>query len=254
MDLNLKTYSSPKIVSEYARDKNLQKPEETIFKIISKDLPGMRMLDIGVGAGRTTLHFAGKVKEYIGVDYSEGMIKACREQFSDMKNASFEVMDMSKGFKRFNDGSFDFILISFNSIDHVNFEERGMVLQEMKRLLVKGGIFCFSTHNINSIKTPPEFRVKDIFSPYNLVKTIYLNALVLKTKRKLQKESKYVVVNDGAHFFGLNLMYVDLINQIKELEKVDFKNIRLFSESGKEIQDSKELVNYKDISLYFLCS
>ena len=216
MNLNLKTYSLPGTVAEYAKEKDLQMPEETIFNIISNDLPAMRMLDIGVGAGRTTGHFAGKVKEYTGVDYSEGMIKSCQEQFSDMNNVSFEVMDMGKGFKRFIDNSFDFILISFNSIDYSSFEERRTVLEEMKRLFSDGGLLCFSTHNINFIKAPPKFRFKEIFSPRSMVKSIYLNILALKNKSKIQKGNKpYVIVNDGAHAFGLNTMYVDLVEQIK---------------------------------------
>ena len=38
------------------------------------------MLDIGVGTGRTTMHFAGLVKEYVGVDYSSALIQACPEK------------------------------------------------------------------------------------------------------------------------------------------------------------------------------
>ena len=43
------------------------------------------MLDIGVGGGRTTLHFDKLFKEYIGVDYVESMIKASWERLHDIK-------------------------------------------------------------------------------------------------------------------------------------------------------------------------
>jgi ubiquinone/menaquinone biosynthesis C-methylase UbiE len=255
MDINQRTYSSAKIVNLYASEPDLQKPEATILKILENDLYNKRMLDIGVGAGRTTAHFVNRVKEYVGVDYSEGMIKVCLERFKDTKNARFEVMDMTKGLKDLPDNSFDFVLISFNSIDHLTFDERTDVLKQVRRILTKDNPFCFSTHNINFIKYPPAFKFKDLFSPYSFVKTTYLNALSLKNRRKLRAEnSTNIVVNDGAHTFGLNLMYVDLVEQVKNLEKAGFKDIRVFSETGPEITSQEALINSRDMSVYYLCN
>src|SRR6185437_3554474 len=231
MNINQRTYSSAKIVSLYAADKELQKPEATIFNILKNELHTKRMLDIGVGAGRTTSHFV-----------------------KDVKNARFEVMDMTKGLKGIQDNSFDFILISFNSIDHLTYSERNEVLGQVRRILTKDNPFCFSTHNINFLKAPPAFKWKDLFSPYALVKTTYLNLLSLKNRRKLLNEnSSHIIVNDGAHTFGLNLMYVDLINQMESLEKAGFNNIRVFSESGEEIKSREELASARDMSVYYLC-
>lgn len=41
------------------------------------------MLDIAVGAGRTTLHFASLIKSYVGIDYSSGMITECKKSLGD---------------------------------------------------------------------------------------------------------------------------------------------------------------------------
>lgn len=80
-------------------------------------LPEMRMLDIGVGAGRTTHHFAPLTKEYIGVDYSKNMIKARRRKFRNYpKKLTFKVAD-ARDLKLFGDKYFDFALFSFNGID-----------------------------------------------------------------------------------------------------------------------------------------
>jgi ubiquinone/menaquinone biosynthesis C-methylase UbiE len=46
----------------------------------------MKMLDIGVGRGRTTMHFAQAAEEYWAIDYSEETIAACRERFRDVSN------------------------------------------------------------------------------------------------------------------------------------------------------------------------
>jgi ubiquinone/menaquinone biosynthesis C-methylase UbiE len=41
----------------------------------------MKMLDIGVGDGRTTMHFAQAAEEYWAIDYSQVMIAAYRKSF-----------------------------------------------------------------------------------------------------------------------------------------------------------------------------
>ena len=75
----------------------------------------MKMLDIGVGGGRTTLHFAPLVKEYVGIDYSQNMIKACQERFAQV---SFQTAD-ARSMGIFKDSTFDFILFSYNGIDYI---------------------------------------------------------------------------------------------------------------------------------------
>ena len=114
-------------------------PELSILEELRTELPNFRMLDIGVGAGRTTKHFAGLVKEYVGVDYSITMIKACREKFPQYR---LEVAD-ARNLSLFDDAYFDFVLFSFNGIDAVEHQDRLAILREIRRVLRKGGYFCF---------------------------------------------------------------------------------------------------------------
>ena len=78
---NKDTYQSQKIVKRYANLDELFKAERTILGILKNKLKNMRMLDIGVGGGRTTYYFSPLVKEYLGIDYSEQMINACEKRF-----------------------------------------------------------------------------------------------------------------------------------------------------------------------------
>ena len=73
-------YESSDVVQFYEGQSDLQKPEATILEEFKKQLPEMKMLDIGVGAGRTSVHFAFLAKEYLGIDYSNRMITACLKQ------------------------------------------------------------------------------------------------------------------------------------------------------------------------------
>ena len=55
---NRSVYDSDRVVSEYSREDQLTKPESAILEIIRARATRERMLDIGVGPGRTTLFFA----------------------------------------------------------------------------------------------------------------------------------------------------------------------------------------------------
>jgi SAM-dependent methyltransferase len=104
----------------------------------------MDMLDLGVGAGRTARHFAPRVKSYVGLDYSRSMIAHCRQVLPDY---TFVVGDARR--LDFDDKSYDFVLFSFNGIDHLGPADRQQALREMKRVLRPNGMMFFSSHNSN---------------------------------------------------------------------------------------------------------
>ncbi len=91
---NKRVYNSEDVVSLFVPLTNLQKPEETILNELKNKLPNMKMLDIGVGAGRTTVHFAPLTKEYVGIDCSDNMIRECQKKFRNYsKKVSFMTAD-----------------------------------------------------------------------------------------------------------------------------------------------------------------
>ena len=116
-----------------------------------RDLQGhraQRLLDIGVGAGRTTLHFAELADEYVGVDISPAMIDACRVRFPDLRFEIADVRDLS----RFADGAFDVVLFSFNGVDTVGGDgARQRAFTEMRRVCSNGGRLLFSSKNLNQL-------------------------------------------------------------------------------------------------------
>ena len=110
-------YEDPEIVDYYRTIQGLQASEESILAILRGDIGGFRMLDIGIGAGRTTEVFAPLVSKYVGVDYSSAMVDACRDRFRDSNETwSFQLAD-ARSLVQFDDRSFDFVLFSFNGID-----------------------------------------------------------------------------------------------------------------------------------------
>jgi len=143
---NRAAYSAPKLVAHYARLNYLTVAEQHLFKTYLH--PGMAILDLGVGGGRTTPFLSAMASRYVAVDYSDEMIRACRSKFPDLQ---FEVMDASD-LSQFADASFDLVVFSFNGIDCiVPDEKREKCLRECHRVLKAGGVFIFSTHNPRSL-------------------------------------------------------------------------------------------------------
>jgi ubiquinone/menaquinone biosynthesis C-methylase UbiE len=139
------TYEDPQIISSYGRDRRLQPPEQTILDEFGASLGAMDMLDLGVGAGRTAWFFAPLAKSYLGLDYAPAMIERCRQ---DLPAYEFVVGDASS-LDFAADESYDFVLFSYNGIDHLELPERERALIEMRRVLRPGGIMAFSSHNAN---------------------------------------------------------------------------------------------------------
>lgn len=249
---NLKTYESPESVTIYLKSQDLFKPEQTFLNILRNSLPEMKMLDIGVGAGRTALHFGKLVKEYIGIDYSESLIKACNNRFSKNPEFSFIKCDVTD-MHIFADNQFDLVLFSFNGIDYTSPEDRIKALKEIFRVTKPDGYFIFSSHNLQSINKI--YQIEFTLSPVLLAKRILKYLLVIFYNGWLNKfkNKKIAVLNDGAHRFKLNTYYIKPSEQIRQLELCGFNYIKLFSTSdGEEILRTNIETN-EDIWIYYSC-
>lgn len=147
---NLQVYRDPEVVSHYAALNYLTPCERLLFDTYIKR--GMKILDIGVGGGRTTPYLSDKASRYVGVDYSAEMIKTCRKKFPRLE---FEVADASD-LSGFSDASFDAVVISFNGIDCLVPEERRwQCLRECNRVLRPEGVFILSSHNPRALFLRP---------------------------------------------------------------------------------------------------
>lgn len=143
---NLGVYKAPDVVTHYAGLDYLTAAEQSLFDTHIK--PGSCVLDLGVGGGRTTPYLSRIASTYVGIDYSEEMIRACQRKFPDQR---FEVQDAAD-LSHFADESFDAIVFSFNGIDYlVPSGKRERCLHECHRILKRGGTFIFSCHNPRSV-------------------------------------------------------------------------------------------------------
>jgi ubiquinone/menaquinone biosynthesis C-methylase UbiE len=152
---NLEIYRNPKVVSHYGSLDYLTTCERFLFETYVR--PGMAILDIGVGGGRTTRFLSSRASRYVGVDYSEEMIRFCREKFGDTEFLVADASDLSS----FSDGSFDAVVFSFNGLDYVlPAGKRQECLQECARVLKTSGVLIFSSHNPRSVLVRPSWNQK----------------------------------------------------------------------------------------------
>jgi SAM-dependent methyltransferase len=143
---NLDVYRSAETVAHYAGLNYLTSAESLMFAAHLK--AGLAVLDLGVGGGRTTPYLSGIASEYVGVDYSEEMIRACRRKYPALR---FEVADAAD-LSLFANECFDAVVFSFNGMDYlVPDEKRQRFLRECFRVLKQGGTFIFSRHNPRSL-------------------------------------------------------------------------------------------------------
>jgi ubiquinone/menaquinone biosynthesis C-methylase UbiE len=162
--VNLGTYSVPEVASHYAALNYLTPCEQFLFRTYIK--PGIAILDLGVGGGRTTPYLSRIASRYVGVDYSEAMLHVCAKKFPDLDFRLADASDLSG----FEDASFDAIVFSFNGLDYVVPDENRLrCLRECWRVLRTDGVFVFSSHNPRSILVRPDWdrgRLRSFASRY----------------------------------------------------------------------------------------
>lgn len=251
---NRHVYDSATLARQYTLENTLQPPEVSILNDIKGALPSARMLDIGVGGGRTTIHFAPLVREYVGIDYSEQMIAACKERFSEIPGRlTFQVADVCS-LSMFPDQSFDFALFSYNGIDYMPHERRPAALKEIRRILRSGGYFALSTHNLNNLRE--RLRPKLVFEPRRMASSLLWVYRFLKHNPgsyDLHKH-QYSEVYDGALGYRLRTHYVTPEQALDEFSESGFQNVRLFRlTTGESLQTMQGLNNITDDWLYFVC-
>ncbi len=147
---NFRIFDSAAVVGGYAARAGLFPSERVLFGEFLR--AGTRVLDLGVGTGRTTPDLRALASRYVALDYSPQMIAALREAFPGVEAVVADASDLSS----FEDGSFDAVVFSFNGIDYLHPEaKRQRCLDEMARVLATGGVAILSSHNARAVVRRP---------------------------------------------------------------------------------------------------
>ncbi len=144
-----------------------------------------RVLDLGCGSGRNFV----EGKNYVGVDFSENMLEYAKQHAEKNKiNAVFVKADVTM--LPLKPGKFDTVLLV--AVLHAT-RKHGEMLQEMKRVMRKGGHALITVWNKNQPRF--FFSEKETLVPWRSRNGEYKRYYYLFTGKELKKVlSKYFAV------------------------------------------------------------
>ena len=138
------TYQDPRVVARYA-EVGLWPAEETlILEFVADDA---QVLDVGCGAGRTSVPLREMGFSVTAIDLSSTMVELAKEVGracqADIDYRVMDVMDLSLA-----SSTFEFALFSYNGFELLPGRAgKERALREVFRVLKPGGCFIFSSHS-----------------------------------------------------------------------------------------------------------
>jgi SAM-dependent methyltransferase len=252
-DLNKTYYEMAGVPEMYGERTSLFESEAAILASLREELKGKPILDIGVGAGRTTAHLMAISKDYVGIDYSEKMIRLCGERFAD---ATLMVCD-ARNMSVFGDEQFAAVFCCYNAIDEVPEPDRILILKEVNRVLKRDGAFVFSSHNLDweglsysfsgfSFSPNPIMLIKDNTNRLRA----YASGLINRLRNKNGHRGCAVLL-EHEKLTGMILptYYISKEAQVRQLSEAGFRKVEAVDSHGQVIGSQKPV---DDAWLYYV--
>jgi ubiquinone/menaquinone biosynthesis C-methylase UbiE len=214
-----------------------------IVRDVRDRIEGGRILDIGVGGGRTTAGLTSISTNYVGIDYSSEMIRICKNAFPQLDLRVCDARDLSV----FSDEEFDFVFFSFNGIDLVSHDDRLRILAEVLRVLKPAGIFAFSSHNLGQ-RGIGAFKWVVHWNPFLVLYCNTRNLVNHSRNRRFEVHTDaYSIINDSARGYSTLTYYIRVKDQIDQLRSAGFKGrVQCYDRAGKQAD-----VDCKDPWVYY---
>ena len=238
-EINRAVYNSPGVYRYYL-SKILMPAEVACLLKYQTHIFQKDVLDIGVGAGRTTRYLAPLARRYEAVDYSSVMVGYMKETMPEIsvRQANFRDLTM------FEDGSFDFVFATDNVIDALPHEDRLQALREAHRVLRRGGILAFSSHNIQYKKAfgGPQLNwscnpVRFAANCANYILSRWNHYRVAPLRRTL---SEYALINDPGHRYACLHYYAARSTVCSQLARAELRFIEAFDTDGRLMPEGKD--------------
>ena len=179
------------------------------------------ILDIGVGAGRTTGPLAARFRRYTGIDYSPALIEQARKNFPEQHFVAMDARQLGSQIK------YDCVMFSYNGIDYVSYDDRIRLFNTFFRTLNPGGYFIYSTHNAEYDRVPAYQQtlfLPELFRSAHSLRGLF-RRLANFRRQSQDHAGRYCVVNDPGLSFGLLTVYANIAVELKVLTAIGFEPV-----------------------------
>jgi SAM-dependent methyltransferase len=238
-DVNRSVYHS-RGVYRYYLSKTLSPAEAACVEKYDAWIRGRDVLDVGVGAGRTTHHLAPMARRYEALDYSPVMVDYVKRHFPGISVRQADFSDLSA----FDAGSFDFVFATDNVIDALSHEHRLRAVSEVARVLRPGGVFAFTSHNLNYKRARSNPWMDWSANPIRMTKNFakfgvsWWNHLRIGKMRKTTPD--YSLLNDRGHFYSVLHYYVRRADMRAQLELAGLSLRDAFDHFGNPLPEGAD--------------
>lgn len=134
------------VVAAHVTDGFTDPGEEIALAQVAPQCLG-RVLDVGVGAGRTTGLLRDGAAAYVGIDVEPAMVERARARFP---GADLRVGD-ARTLAGLPDDGFDLVLFSHNGLDALDHDGREQALRAMARVTAPDGRVVFSSLSLGGV-------------------------------------------------------------------------------------------------------
>jgi SAM-dependent methyltransferase len=248
--INKRTFSERDVIGHYeGANGYMDAGERVVFDRVRTEMPAGPVLDMGVGAGRTIPLLRNFGCDYTGVDYIPSYIDRAHARHPGV---DLRVMDARK--LGFGSDHFALVVFSFNGIDSVGYADRIQIVREVHRVLKPGGVFVFSSLNLDGPSARERFLVPLEWhqGPTRLVRDlirlpryIFLSlAKGISTRIRGRGERRRVaegfkLKQPPVHNYGLLLMFASVPTQVRQLEEAGFDVEAVYGERGTVLNGSR---------------
>jgi SAM-dependent methyltransferase len=217
-------------------------PAETMILLRHRDaFRDKRVLDLGVGSGRTTRFLLPFAKSYVGVDFSPQMLARCKRDFPAATLYQMDIRELGK----IADERFDFVMASWAVLDALAPDDRLKALGRIADLTASGGMFVLSAHNREAAiaGAPPAMAWSR--RPDQLAREamhFVIARMNYARVRHLRRETPdYALFNDMAHRWQGVFYYIDRAAQVAQLAALGFDVREVIGEDGRAVGPSDDV-------------
>ncbi len=206
-------------------------PAEVLLLLRFREPLSGRVLELGPGAGRFTGYLAELAAELTALEISPDMADVCRRR---VPSATVRVGDM-EDLADVPNASLEAVVGTCNVLDVLDDPERRVLLTQLHRILVPGGLLVFSSHNRDGRVRRP-WHLHDWRRPRSVVGDVIRFPGRLRNHRRLRPTEldtgDYAIRNDEAHDFTMVLYAISAPAQQRQLAEAGFALELCMSDDG----------------------